>query len=72
MRRFNLIRTTDISGVSGTGVVAEGIEFENGKIAICWTTRYHIVSVIDNLHTLEKVHGHGGETHIAWIDEEEP
>ena len=70
MRRFNLVRTEDLSGVSGTGIVAEGIEFENGKVAICWTSKYHITSVIDNMHTLEKVHGHGGKTHVEWIDGE--
>ena len=68
MRRFHLIRDEDLSGVSGTGIVAEGIEFDNGKVAICWTTKYHVVSVIDNIHTLEAVHGHGGLTYVKWID----
>ena len=68
MRRFHLIRDEDLSGVSGTGIVAEGVEFENGKCVICWTSKYHIASIIDNMHTLEKVHGHGGKTHVEWID----
>ena len=69
MRRFHLIRTEDLSNVSGTGIVAEGIEFENGKVALCWTSKYHIASIIDNIHTLEAVHGHGGRTYIEWLDE---
>jgi len=71
VRRFHLVRDEDLSGVSGTGVVAEGVEFENGKVAICWTSKYHITSVIDNMHTLEKVHGHGGRSRVVWIDTEE-
>ena len=71
MRRFHLVRDEDLSGVSGTGIVAEGVEFENGKVAICWTTKYHIISAIDNMHTLDRVHGHGGKSRIVWIDAEE-
>ena len=70
MRRFHLIRTEDLSGVSGTGIVAEGVEFENGKVAICWTSKYHICSIIDNMHTLEAVHGHGGTSHVEFLDKE--
>lgn len=69
-RRFHLIRDEDLSGVSGTGVVAEGVEFEDGTVAICWTTKYHITSVINNIKTLERVHGHGGKTYVKWIDQE--
>lgn len=71
MRRFHLVRDDDISGVSGTGIVVEGVEFENGKVAICWTTKFHVCSIIDNMHTLEKVHGHGGRTRVVWIDGED-
>ena len=31
MNSFILRRLEDVSGVSGTGVVAEGVEFSNGK-----------------------------------------
>ena len=30
MRNFNLIRHIDVSGLSGTGVVAEGVVFSDG------------------------------------------
>lgn len=35
-RRFHLVRDDDETGISGTGVVAEGIEFSNGMCAACW------------------------------------
>jgi hypothetical protein len=32
MRRFELHRTEDLTGVSGTGVVAEGVKFTKTRI----------------------------------------
>ena len=71
MRRFYLVRMEDPSGISGTGRVAEGLEFDNGSVAMCWLTKYHIIETAPNAHTIEAVHGHGGRTHIEWIDKEE-
>lgn len=34
MRTFLLVRTYDVSGVSGTGIAAEGIEFTDGAVAL--------------------------------------
>lgn len=72
MRRFHLVRREDKTGVSGTGVVAEGIEFDNGSVVMCWLTKYHIIEQAPNAHTLIAVHGHGGSTTIEWIDPEVP
>ena len=71
VRRFQLRRLEDLSGVSGIGIVAEGVEFGNGKVALCWTSKYDIDSIIANMHTLLAVHGHGGRTVVEWIDPEE-
>lgn len=68
MRRFHLVRKEDLSGVSGTGVVAEGIEFDNGSVAMCWLTKYHIIETAPNVHTIEAVHGHGGRTYVEFLD----
>ena len=68
MKKFILNRVEDESGISGTGIVAEGIEFSNGKCAICWTTRYSSIAVYDNIKELEMIHGHDGSTIVVWID----
>lgn len=70
MRRFNLVRREDRSGISGTGTVAEGVEFDNGSVAMCWLTKYHIIETAQNIHTIEAVHGHGGSTTVEWVDKE--
>lgn len=38
MKRFELYRAADASGVSGTGVILEGVEFTNGKVVVSWLT----------------------------------
>ena len=68
MRRFELLRITDVSGVSGTGLVAEGVEFSSGKVALCWYGEYRSMSFWDSIDSLEAVHGHEGSTKVVWID----
>lgn len=71
LRRFVLVRTEDVSGTSGTGVVAEGIEFSNGQIVIHWLSQLESVNVYANTKVLEQLHGHGGRTVVEWIDKKE-
>jgi hypothetical protein len=68
MRRFRLIRTEDVSGVSGTGVVAEGVSFSSGKVALSWCSSVPTVTVYDAIGDLERIHGHEGRTRIEWLD----
>ena len=38
MRIFSLVRHEDVSGVSGTGRVADGVEFNDGTVVLRWLT----------------------------------
>lgn len=69
MRRFQLHRDQDDSGVSGTGMVAEGVEFSHGMCALTWLSQFHVVNVYANMRALEEVHGHGGKTRVVFLDE---
>jgi len=68
MRRFSLERTVDVSGVSGTGTVAVGVEFEDGKVAIRWMGKTPSTVLWDSIDDAIAVHGHGGLSYIKWID----
>jgi hypothetical protein len=68
MRRFRLIRSEDVSGVSGTGAVAEGVAFSSGKVALSWRSDVPTVTVYDAIADLERIHGHEGRTRIEWVD----
>jgi len=51
------------------GVVAEGIEFSNGQVAIHWISQLESVNVYANAKVITALHGHEGRTKIQWIDE---
>lgn len=68
MRRFELHRDVDATGVSGTGAVAEGVEFSNGYCALTWRTVHTSVAFYPSIATLEAIHGHNGQTRIVWVD----
>lgn len=69
MRRFELLREFDLSGVSGTGVVAEGVEFSNGSYRIHWLGKMNTFEDGPSVEILKKIHGHGGSTLVIWIDQ---
>lgn len=71
MRRFYLHRTSDPSGVSGPGDVAEGVEFSDGTCAMHWLTSPHrSTGLYGSIAAVKHIHGHDGRTEIIWIDEE--
>ena len=67
MKIFNLYRYEDESKVSGTGKVAQGCVFDNGKVVIAWLVQAKSLGIYDNLEEVEKIHGHNGKTKIDII-----
>lgn len=79
MRRFSIIRDQDVTGVSGTGLVAEGCQFSDGTCVVRWrpvapekarkglapTTVVHA-----DIASVETLHGHNGATRVEWLDGE--
>jgi hypothetical protein len=68
MRRFVLRRSEDATGVSGTGEVAEGVEFGDGTVAMRWCTANPSTTIYKSSEDVETVHGHEGRTRIIWLD----
>jgi hypothetical protein len=73
LRAFHLVRDTDLTGVSGTGVVAEGVAFSDGTVALRWLSAWPTSVVFHDrgIEAVEAVHGHGGATRIVWQDGDE-
>ncbi len=65
-----LKRDEDVSGMSGTGYVAEGVEFWDGTCALHWRTPLRSTTIYADVQTLETIHSHEGRTNIVWIDED--
>ncbi len=70
-RAFVLQRNHDVSGVSGTGVVAEGVEFSDGTVALRWTSAWPTSVVFHDrgMESVRVIHGHSGATEIVYLDE---
>lgn len=71
MRRFILQRNVDISGISGTGVVAEGVEFSDGTVAVRWPDHGGSTAAWPSIDGVVAVHGHSGATEVRFLDGEE-
>jgi len=69
-RRFVLERTEDVTGVSGVGVVAEGVQFSDGTVALRWASQWPTSVVFHErgVEAVKAVHGHNGLTQIVWQD----
>ena len=69
---FWLVRDEDITGASGTGIVAEGVEFTGeageGVVALRWLSDWPTSVVFHDrgIASVEAVHGHGGKTRVVW------
>jgi hypothetical protein len=77
LRGFTLVRDIDVTGISGTGVVAQGVVFDDGSVVVRWldagvseinrlagvrpTTVMH-----ENIGSVLALHGHNGATKIVW------
>ncbi len=83
-RRFELHRDQDVSGVSGTGIVADGVEFETPFLmqlpdgthlslpaqwcVIRWRGAYQSTVMWESVSDAMAVHGHHGSTRLVWLD----
>ncbi len=70
MRRFILYRHQDETGISGIGIVAEGVRFSDGRVVLMWLTRVRSVVFYDAMEDVIAIHGHQGKTEVRWIDDE--
>lgn len=65
MVMFALDRREDETGISGTGIVAEGVIFSDGRCAMRWFGVLTSIAVYDSIKDVEAIHGHNGKTVIV-------
>src|SRR5262249_8243613 len=73
MRTFTVERNHDETGISGTGIVMEGVEFSNGKVVICWKSDPYSIVHWDTFDDMKKIciDGHPtNDTVVRWSDGE--
>jgi hypothetical protein len=67
LRQFILVRHKDLTGTSGTGIVAEGVVFEDGQAVLKWLRKPYSLGVYPSLRNLLDVHGHEGNTQVRFL-----
>jgi hypothetical protein len=68
-RRFYFDRSEDVTGVSGAGIVAYGVEFHDGTVALRWCSKLRSTTVYSSMDDVRGIHGHDGRTKVVWLDQ---
>lgn len=66
-REFELERHEDPSGISGTGVVADGVQFGDGTVVLHWHGEHPSTAVWPSIEQVLATHGHNGLTVCRWL-----
>ena len=66
VKTFYLLRKEDVSGVSGTGIVAYGAVLPSGRTIMEWCSFHSTITIFNNLEDLVKIHGHGEATEVIF------
>jgi hypothetical protein len=64
---FALYRHQDVTGVSGSGTVAHGVQFADGTTVLRWLGEYASTVIWESLDAAMQVHGHDGRTRVVWL-----
>lgn len=67
MKLFELHRDEDESGISGTGVVAQGVIFDNGWCSLSWLTEHTSAVFYTSIEEVIAIHGHDGKTRVMQV-----
>ena len=70
VRRFELCRNFDITGVSGVGIVARGVRFDDGVTVIRWVGDIPSTVIWQQFEDAVAIHGHDGATRFVFLDDE--
>jgi hypothetical protein len=68
MRIFLLKRNEDVHGMSGTGIVAEGVQFRDGAVVMRWLGDEPTFEILKDIGAVAYLHGHGGKTVVVWLE----
>lgn len=72
IKEFYLNRKIDVSGTSGTGIVARGVILASGKCVMEWLGTHNSISIFNHFSDVELIHGHNGATEVVMGKPPEP
>ena len=62
---FVLRREEDVTGVSGVGIVAYGVQFPDGTVALRWGGERPSTVVHESMDNVRAIHCHNGKTQVV-------
>jgi hypothetical protein len=68
MRTFWLLRHHDVSGVTGEGIVAQGVEFDDHTVSLRWHGTRASTNNYKTIDDVIAVHCHGDKSEVVWHD----
>jgi hypothetical protein len=68
VKPFYMLRHTDVNGLSGTGVVAVGVVWPNGRVSMQWTSIRSSIENHDCMESIQELHGHNGNSEFIFGD----
>lgn len=68
---FILRRDVDVTGVTGTGDIAEGVQFSDGTVVLRWKRQperaaHSSTAIWPDLESMLAIHGHDSKTRVVW------
>ncbi len=61
-----------MSGSSGVGIVAEGVVFTDGAVALRWLVAPCSTAFYAHIEDVRTIHGHEGRTQVVMLDQAVP
>jgi hypothetical protein len=66
-KQFYLLRKEDVSGVSGEGIIAQGVILHSGQVVMEWLTANGSIAIYKSIDEIQVLHAHGGKTEVVYI-----
>ena len=67
MKLFNIVREIDNTGISGTGIVAEGVIFDDGSVVLRWLGELSTIVLHKNIESVEKISCSHSKSKIVYL-----
>lgn len=68
MKQFYLNRKIDLSGVSGTGIIAYGVILPSGRVVMEWVTEHKSIAIYDGINEIQILHAQPDKTELIFFD----
>lgn len=67
MKIFNLVREQDNTGISGLGIVASGVEFDDGLCVLRWKGEYKTTVIHESIESIKKINCSHSKSTIVYL-----